>query len=50
LFERSFQLEVRSELGQGTTVTMRIPLRRRFKVALEPSEAITSDLGQLASH
>jgi two-component system, LytTR family, sensor kinase len=50
LFERSFQLEVRSELGQGTTVTVRIPLRRRFKVALEPSEAITSDLGQLASH
>jgi two-component system, LytTR family, sensor kinase len=49
LFERSFQLEVRSELGQGTTVTVRIPLRRRFKVALEPSEAITSDLGQLAS-
>jgi two-component system, LytTR family, sensor kinase len=49
LFERSFQLEVRSELGQGTTVTVRIPLRRRFKVALEPSEAISSDLGQLAS-
>jgi two-component system LytT family sensor kinase len=49
LFERSFQLEVRSELGQGTTVTVRIPLRRRFKVALEPLEAISSDLGQLAS-
>jgi two-component system, LytTR family, sensor kinase len=27
LFGRSFQLEVRSEVGQGTTVTMRIPLR-----------------------
>ena len=26
LFERSFQLEVRSEVGEGTTVTMRIPL------------------------
>jgi two-component system, LytTR family, sensor kinase len=49
LFERSFQLEVQSEVGQGTTVTVRIPLRRRFKVALEPSEAISSDLGQLAS-
>jgi two-component system, LytTR family, sensor kinase len=27
LFGRSFQLEVRSEIGEGTTVTMRIPLR-----------------------
>jgi LytS/YehU family sensor histidine kinase len=26
LFERSFQLEVRSGVGQGTTVTLRIPL------------------------
>jgi two-component system LytT family sensor kinase len=26
LFGRSFQLEVRSEVGQGTTVTLRIPL------------------------
>ncbi len=49
LFECSFQLEVRSEVGQGTTVTVRIPLRRKFRVTLEPSEAITSDLGQLAS-
>ena len=30
LFGRSFQLEVRSELAEGTTVTMRIPLRKRF--------------------
>jgi sensor histidine kinase YesM len=30
LFGRSFRLEVRSDVGQGTTVTMRIPLRRRF--------------------
>jgi len=29
---RSFQLEVRSELGQGTTVTMRIPLQTRLEV------------------
>jgi two-component system sensor histidine kinase LytS len=27
LFGRSFQLEVRSELGQGSTVSLRIPLR-----------------------
>jgi len=25
LFGRSFQLEVRSEIGEGTTVTMRLP-------------------------
>jgi LytS/YehU family sensor histidine kinase len=31
LFARSFQLEVRSEVGKGTTVTLRIPLR--FAVA-----------------
>src|SRR5208282_1243279 len=30
LFGRSFRLEICSEVGQGTTVTMRIPLRRRF--------------------
>ena len=30
LFGRSFQLEVRSEIGEGTTVTMRIPLRKAF--------------------
>jgi two-component system sensor histidine kinase LytS len=33
LFGRSFQLEVRSEIGEGTTVTMRIPLRKRFGAA-----------------
>src|SRR5258708_38163068 len=33
LFGRSFQLEVRSEVGQGTTVTMRIPLRTRSELA-----------------
>jgi two-component system LytT family sensor kinase len=50
LFGRSFQLEVRSEVGQGTTVTMRIPLRKRFEVGLESPGAITSDLPELASH
>jgi sensor histidine kinase YesM len=50
LFGRSFQLEVRSEIGEGTTVTMRIPLRTRLGVGLESPEAITSDLRELASH
>jgi LytS/YehU family sensor histidine kinase len=34
LFGRSFQLEVRSEIGEGTTVTMRIPFRKRLAVNL----------------
>jgi two-component system LytT family sensor kinase len=50
LFGRSFQLEVRSEVGQGTTVTMRIPLRKRFGVGFESRGAFTSDLHELASH
>jgi two-component system LytT family sensor kinase len=49
LFGRSFQLEVRSELGQGTTITMRIPLRRRAGGAFAAPESIASELGQLAS-
>ena len=48
LFGRSFQLEVRSEIGEGTTVTMRIPLRKQFGVNLEAPRAITSDLRKLA--
>ena len=48
LFGRLFQLEVRSEIGEGTTVTMRIPLRKQFGVNLEASRAITSDLRKLA--
>jgi two-component system LytT family sensor kinase len=32
LFDRSFQLEVRSEIGEGTTVTMRIPMSKRLGV------------------
>ena len=44
LFRHSFQLEVRSEIGDGTTVTMRIPLRKRFGVNLEAPRAITSEL------
>src|SRR5262249_23305220 len=34
LFGRSFQLEVQSEAGQGTTVTLRIPLRFELGNAL----------------
>ena len=37
LFGRSFRLE--SEVGRGTTVRMRIPLRRRFDTAEESLEA-----------
>ena len=47
LYGRSFQLEVRSEIGEGTTVTMRIPMRKRFGVRLE-SRAISSELRELA--
>jgi two-component system, LytTR family, sensor kinase len=50
LFGRSFQLVVRSEVGLGTTVTLRIPLRKRFGGALEWPGTITSDLRQLPSH
>jgi two-component system, LytTR family, sensor kinase len=32
LFGRSFRLEVRSDLGEGTTVTLCVPLRPRFEV------------------
>jgi two-component system sensor histidine kinase LytS len=35
LYGRSFQLEVRSEIGEGTTATIRIPLRGRSGVSLE---------------
>jgi len=48
LFGRSFQLEVISEIGGGTTVTMRIPLRKRLGVSLESPRAITSDVSELA--
>jgi two-component system sensor histidine kinase LytS len=39
LFGRSFQLEVRSEIGAGTTVTMRVPLRQRLGVGAESQGA-----------
>jgi sensor histidine kinase YesM len=48
LFGRMFQLKVRSEMGEGTTVTMRIPLRKHFGVNLEAPRAITPELRKLA--
>ena len=50
LFGRSFQLEVRSEIGEGTTVTMRIPLRKRFGVNFESAKAITSEVAEPPSN
>jgi two-component system, LytTR family, sensor kinase len=49
LFGRSFQLEVRSEIGEGTAVTMRVPLRKPLAIGLESPPAINSDLRQLVS-
>ena len=49
LFKRSFKLEVRSELGEGTTVTMCIPLRKPFEVGLESPVATSSELRELVS-
>ena len=46
LFGRSFQLEVRSEIGEGTTVTMRIPLRKRLGVNLESPRTIASEFSE----
>jgi len=34
LFGSSFQLKVRSEIGEGTTVTIRIPLRKQFEAQI----------------
>ena len=48
LFGRSFQLEVQSEIGEGTTVTMRIPFRKRLAVNLESKRAITTEVSELA--
>jgi two-component system LytT family sensor kinase len=48
LFGRSFQLEVWSEVGQGTTVTLRIPVRKQFDVTEESLETVRPPAGQLA--
>jgi len=48
LFGRSFSLEARSEVGQGTIVTLRIPLRPRSKVAEKPLESATGNFHRFA--
>ena len=48
LFGCSFQLEVRSEIGEGTTVTMRIPVPKRFGVGLVSPRPIRPELRELA--
>jgi two-component system LytT family sensor kinase len=50
LFGRSFRLGVCSEVGEGTTVTLRIPLRERLGPGLELPGAITPGLFELAPH
>jgi two-component system, LytTR family, sensor histidine kinase LytS len=47
LFGRCFQLEVRSEVGKGTTVTMRIPLRKQLEVGLVTNGPLASRLPDL---
>jgi sensor histidine kinase YesM len=48
LFGRTFELEVGSEIGEGTTVTMRIPLRKHFRVGLDAKRTISSEISELA--
>jgi two-component system, LytTR family, sensor kinase len=50
LFGHSFELKVRSGIGEGTTVTLRLPLRKPLGVSSESPGAITSDLHELASN
>ena len=42
LFGRSFGLEVSSDVGQGTTVTVRIPLQTRSDIRAKPFPAVAS--------
>jgi LytS/YehU family sensor histidine kinase len=49
LFGRSFQLKVRTDLDQGTAVTIRIPLRGRFAIVEKSPDNATPDNGRLAS-
>lgn len=49
LFGRSFRLDVYSEVGQGTTVTLRIPLRTPCEVAGRSLGGVTANPSQLAS-
>ena len=49
LFGGSFLLEVKSEVGRGTTVRMLVPLRKRFEIAEESLEAGRSEPGHPVS-
>jgi two-component system sensor histidine kinase LytS len=48
LYHKSFRLEVRSELEHGTTVTMRIPLRRGSGISLNSADDAVCDFYRLA--
>jgi two-component system, LytTR family, sensor kinase len=50
LFGSSFHLEVHSEIGEGTTVTMQIPLRKQLAVGLVSQGAVTRHLPDLAHY
>jgi two-component system, LytTR family, sensor kinase len=50
LFGRSFQLEVRSESGEGTTVTIRIPLRKRSEVGFGSPGSLDLGSSKLTSY
>jgi two-component system LytT family sensor kinase len=43
LFGRSFRLEVSSDVGQGTTVTLCVPLRPRFEVVRRSLESVATN-------
>jgi two-component system LytT family sensor kinase len=49
LFGHSFRLEVCSEVGKGTTVTVCIPLQPRFELVRRSLERITASPHRLAS-
>jgi two-component system sensor histidine kinase LytS len=50
LFGRLFELDVSSIVGEGTSVTLRIPLRMRVEPAQRQLEAVTSDGSRLVPH
>jgi hypothetical protein len=48
LYHNSFRLDVRSELEHGTTVTMRIPLRRGSGISQKSADDAVCDFYHLA--
>jgi hypothetical protein len=48
LYHNAFRLEVRSELEHGTTVTMRIPLRKGAGIPLKSCDDTVPDFYHLA--